>query len=242
MAWRLARSLDRLEEEILAEYPGTTVWDIGDTAHQGTRSDHNPNVCCDVVCAIDVKGDAGLDLPDFVEHLIDNPHPNLRYVIYARRIYQRKNGFEAEEYHGRNAHADHAHVSVGNGPDGRSTGSYDSGAAWGIADLGGGTGPKPAPPVDNTDWTEEIAMALPTLKQGAKGTDVGRLQSLLAANGFPPRNSFDSNGRPDRIFGDGTGDALEAFQEAKSVRNSVRNGKGDRIAGRWSWTYLLGER
>jgi len=95
---------------------------------------------------------------------------------------------------------------------------------------------------DDNDWTKELAMALPTLKQGARGDNVGRLQALLAANGFPPRNSFDSRGRPDEIFGDGTGDALEAFQEARSVRNSVRNGKGDRIAGRWSWTYLLGEK
>lgn len=237
MGWRRARSLEVLGDEIEAAWPGTTVWYIGDEAHQDNWSDHNPNVCCDVVCAADVKDDGGMDLAEFVHRLLEDPHPNLRYVIYRDKIYHRANGFRAEDYGG--AYHKHVHVSVGNGPDGRSTARYDSTAAWGIGKSSGG-GPKPAPP-SNSDWTEEAIMAMRTLKQGARGRDVGRLQGLLAANGFPPRNSFNSRGEPDDIFGDGTGDALEAFQEARNVRNSVRNGKGDRICGRWSWTYLLGQ-
>lgn len=97
------------------------------------------------------------------------------------------------------------------------------------------------PSKPSTDWTERVIMALPTLKQGSRGSDVGRLQGLLAANGYPPHNSFNAKNEPDDQFGDGTGDALEAFQEARNVKNSVRNGKGDRIAGRYSWTALLGE-
>lgn len=108
--------------------------------------------------------------------------------------------------------------------------------------LGGTAAPRPQQPADNDDWTKELAMALPTLEQGDRGADVGRLQALLAANGFPPRNSFNSKGEPDEQFGDGTGDALEAFQEARKVPNSVKNGKGDRRCGRWSWTYLMGEK
>lgn len=108
---------------------------------------------------------------------------------------------------------------------------------------GSTSAPKPDnPPASGTDWTKELIMALPTLEQGDRGGDVGRLQSLLAANGYAPRNSFNSKGEPDESFGDGTGDALEAFQEARKVPNSVVNGKGDRICGRWSWTYLLGEK
>jgi N-acetyl-anhydromuramyl-L-alanine amidase AmpD len=103
------------------------------------------------------------------------------------------------------------------------------------------TPPAQQPPTGGNDWAEEIAMAMPTLKQGSSGRNVGRLQSLLAANGFPPRASFNSKGEPDENFGDGTGDALEAFQEARKVRNSVVNGKGDRIAGRWTWHFLLGQ-
>lgn len=111
-----------------------------------------------------------------------------------------------------------------------------------LQQVGGSTAPKPDNPPTSGDWTQEVIMALPTLEQGDRGGDVGRLQSLLAANGFPPNNSFNSKGEPDEDFGDGTGDALEAFQEARKVPNSVVNGKGDRTCGRWSWTYLLGEK
>lgn len=109
--------------------------------------------------------------------------------------------------------------------------------------IGGSAAPKPEnPPTSGDDWTSEVIMALPTLEEGDRGADVGRLQSLLAANGYPPRVSFNAKGEPDESFGDGTGDALEAFQEARRVPNSVVNGKGDRKCGRWTWTYLLGEK
>lgn len=133
--WRLAKSLVVLTSEIEYFYPDTTIWDIGDASHQSGYSDHNPNKCCDVVCAVDVKPDHGLDLPKFVHHLVTNPHPNLRYVIFNRKIYQRKYNFEARDYNGANAHKEHVHVSVGNGPDGRSTRDYDSTASWKIDDL-----------------------------------------------------------------------------------------------------------
>src|SRR5688572_22972980 len=133
--WRLAKSLVVLTSEIEYFYPDTTIWDIGDASHQSGYSDHNPNECCDVVCAIDVKPDHGLDLPEFVRHLVANPHPNLRYVIFNRKIYQRKYNFEARDYNGVNAHKGHAHVPVGNGPDGRITRDYDSTASWAIDDL-----------------------------------------------------------------------------------------------------------
>lgn len=112
-----------------------------------------------------------------------------------------------------------------------------------LKQVGGSAAPKPDnPPASGGDWTSEVIMALPTLEQGDRGADVGRLQSLLAANGYPPKKSFNSKGEPDESFGDGTGDALEAFQEARRVPNSVVNGKGDRKCGRWTWTYLLGEK
>lgn len=165
MAWRLAKSLDHLADEIEAAYPGTTVWDIGDAAHQSGWSDHNPNVCCDVVCGIDVLGDGGMSLSKFVAHLLANPHPNLRYVIYNRKIYQRKNGWEAQDYNGVNAHKTHVHVSVGNGPDGRSTSGYDNTATWKIADMGA-----PVP---------SGGVPAPTLREGDATPAVGQLQRAL---------------------------------------------------------------
>src|SRR5688572_14407214 len=98
-SWREAKSLKTLESEIQAGYPGTTTWEIGDKAHRDTWSDHNPNAS-DVVCGKDVLGDHGMNLQAFTDHLIAYPHPNLRYVIFNRKIYQRKNGFKAEPYSG----------------------------------------------------------------------------------------------------------------------------------------------
>src|SRR6185503_2376048 len=85
---RPAKSIARLESEIEATYPGTTVWIVGDEAHKNTWSDHNANAA-GVYCAADVKGDGGLSLPKFVAHLIARPHPNLRYVIFNHKIYER---------------------------------------------------------------------------------------------------------------------------------------------------------
>lgn len=220
--WRLAKSLEGLRDEIKAKYPGTIIWTIGDERHRDDWSDHNPNVCCDVVCAADIKDNAGLELGEFVGFLIENPHPNLRYVIYRDKIYHRDNGFDPEDYNG--AYHGHVHVSVGNGPDGRGNRDYDSTAGWGIANLGKPSNPsKPSKP--SSDWTKEAIMSMPTLREGAKGTDTKRLQGLLTANGYG--TSIDGD------FGPNTERQVKAFQgkRAKPV---------DGIVGPKTWTALLG--
>jgi len=222
--WQLAKSLTRLSDEIEAKYPGTTVWTIGDAAHQDTWSDHNATAG-GVVCAVDVLGDHGLSLPAFTAHLIADPHPNLRYVIFNRKIYERKNGFQARDYSGKNAHATHVHVSVGNGPDGRSTSGYDSTAAWGVAEIGS-TPSKPPAPQQPSTGTKKLGDKMPTLKRGSKSkAAVRRLQALLTANGY--KTTIDG------IFGTQTGRQLRAFQ-AKHAKPA------DEIAGPVTWNALLG--
>lgn len=223
-SWRLAKSLVKLGDEIEKAYPGTTVWDIGDEDHQSGWSSHNPNVCCDVVCAIDVLGDGGLSLSAFVAHLLANPHPNLLYIIYNRKIYQRKNAFEPEDYHGVNAHKTHVHVNVGNGPDGRSTTNYDnSSASWKISAIGGGTPTPPKPSVPSTG--KKLGDKMPTIKRGNKSSRVRMLQGLLIA--------WNHNIKVDGIFGPNTEKAVKAFQTkyAKPV---------DGIVGPITWNKLLG--
>jgi|GEM_PF-3762516 len=129
MAWRLARSLEQLREEINAAHRGTTFWTIGDQAHRNTWSDHNPNAS-GVVCAADVLGDKGLNLAQFAERVRTSGHPALKYVIFNRRIANA--GQPWRPYYGDNPHSTHVHVSVGVGPDGRSTGPYDNTTPWGI--------------------------------------------------------------------------------------------------------------
>lgn len=204
MAWRLAKSLSVLRTEILARYPGTTVWTIGDQAHASGYSDHNPN-SKGVVCAIDVKGDGGMSLQAFVDHLIKHPHPNLRYVIYNRRIYQRKNGFRAQVYTGPNAHADHAHASAGDGPDGRSTGGYDNTSPWGIATMG-----KPAAPAT-------LTVPAPALRENDTGTRIGQLQRAL-------NEALGLKLVVDEDYGPATTTAVRALQRLARITEDGRYG------------------
>lgn len=225
MTWRLAKSLVALTSEIEYLFPDTTVWDIGDKAHQNSWSDHNPNECCDVVCAVDILPDAGLNLPKFVKHLVANPHPNLRYVIFDEVIYKRRNGFKPEPYYGINKHKKHAHASVGDGPDGRSTSDYDSTATWDIDDLDKKPSKPPTtsnPPKPSTGT--KLGDKMPTVKKGNKGSRVRILQGLLLA--------WHYNIKLDGIFGDKTEAAVRDFQRkhAKPV---------DGIVGPITWNKLL---
>ena len=157
--WRRARSLDVLADEVRARHPGTTVWDIGDPAHQETWSDHNPTAA-GVVCAIDILGNKGLGLAWFAERVRASKHPALKYVIYNRRISLFGGPWQA--YYGSNPHTTHVHVSVGTGPDGRSTGPYDDRSPWGIA---------PPPP-------KETTMALTPAQEKILKAGTSRIEAL----------------------------------------------------------------
>lgn len=225
MTWRLAKSLVVLTSELEYAYPDTVVWDIGDKDHQNSWSDHNPSECCDVVCAVDVVDDTDIDLPKFVAHLLANPHPNLRYVIYNGWIYQRKNGFKRKKYTGPNKHKTHVHVSVGNGPDGRSTSNYDSTASWDTDDLGKRPSKPPTPSKPSKPSTgTKLGDKMPTIQNGNKGSRVRMLQGLLLA--------WHYNVKLDGIFGDKTEAAVRDFQRkhAKPV---------DGVVGPITWNKLL---
>lgn len=177
MAWRRARSLVVLEQEIQEVAPGTTVWDIGDEDHQRRASDHNPNPA-GVVCAIDVLGNAGLDLAHLAETVRTSGHPAGKYVIYRDRIASASRGWRWRSYGG--AFHSHVHVSVGRGPDGQSTGPYDDQSPWGLAEGGN----------DMIGLTE-----------GDEGQDVKGLQAMLRKAGHSP-------GEVDGIYGPATSAAV----------------------------------
>lgn len=244
--WRAARSLDVLRDEINAIAPyrskrsdGT----IGDTAHQASASDHNPNDQ-GVVCARDFTHDpgAGADMHRISRRIVAVAPPALKYVIWNRQIWSRARAAEGwRRYSGSNPHTKHMHVSVGRGGDGDSTGPYDDTSTWGIK-QGDATPPsKPSKPSGPT-LIEEILMALPTIRDNSAPTaDKKRAQSLLAANGYAPVNTFNSRGEPDGRWGPGSTASLKRFQKDKRVRNSVLpNGQGDGILGDHSWAALLG--
>ena len=73
-----------------------------------------------------------------------------------------------------------------------------------------------------------VAINLPVLKKGAKGTSVKAMQMLLIGYGFP----MDGYG-PDGSFGGATERALKAYQSAKGL-------EPDGSCGRKTWEHLLG--
>jgi len=189
MGWRLARSLEVLRAEVDAIAPSrsrASDGTIGDTAHASRPSDHNPN-SAGVVCALDLTHDPGkgADMSRIAEHIRTRRHPALKYVIFDRRIASASSGWAWRTYTGSNPHARHMHVSVGVGPDGRSTGPYDDASPWGLA---GG-----------------ISVML--CKRGDKGPVVEALQRLLETVGHSP-------GAIDGDYGPKTAAALLAARKA----------------------------
>ncbi|MEU6246425.1 peptidoglycan-binding domain-containing protein [Glycomyces sp. NPDC047010] len=231
-SWRLARALQVLTTEIRTVHPGTTVWSIGDEDHQNGYSDHNPNAS-GVVCAIDVLGDRGLDLDVFARYLAAHPHPAVKYVIHNGQIWSRARAGEGwRKYTGSNPHRTHVHVSVGTGPDGRSTGPYDNASPWGIADLDDAPSKPSTPQTPSTNWTAKLVSELPSIKQGSRGSAVRRAQALILAYGGAPAARLKSAGGIDGILGSGSVAAVKLFQKAK---NLVQDG----IIGPKTWSRLV---
>lgn len=131
-AWVLVPCLVRLRSELNAIAPGrdkSSDGSVGDAAHQGSQSDHNPDETGNVpirdadrvneVHAIDVDDD--LRVPGLTMYMIVNflvarcrsgAEKRLRYIIYDRVIWSASNGWAPMAYTGDNLHTEHAHFSA----------------------------------------------------------------------------------------------------------------------------------
>ncbi len=174
MAWRRAESLDVLEAEVHTVSPQTTIYDIGDAAHQAEKLDHNPNAE-GVVCAIDIM-QGHTDLTKLAEQIRTSGHPDLAYLIWNHRIATRKNGLRWTPYGGSNPHTDHIHVSVGQGVDGSRKQPYDDTTPWGVA-----------PPTVEDDDMFITSFAGEEHLYGVPGTFVDGLPVLVPLSGPWPK-------------------------------------------------------
>jgi len=118
--------MDALRRNALTVWPGMTIYWIGDLAHQGSVSGHNPDDYTGVRAEmLDADTDPEVRALDFmigpqfttqngwdlVNALVKNEdRVRLYYVIYRSTIWRRATGFKAESYGGSN-HNDHVHVS-----------------------------------------------------------------------------------------------------------------------------------
>lgn len=137
MAWRVARSLDKLLAQINAYAPNRSKisdGSIGDTAHSSRVSDHNPDPR-GVVHARDFthSPSRGFDAHAFVRRLAKAGDRRIKYLISNRQISNPSIGNSRwRPYSGINAHTQHAHVSCVYGA------LEDNTAAWpGLGSAGG---------------------------------------------------------------------------------------------------------
>lgn len=209
MGWRVAHSIVHLQNELDARWPKRTTpdWTIGDADHRSRASDHNPNQN-GVVCAIDIrKGNINLRaLADHLASLIGK-HPAIKYVIFDKQI---AGGWTNGEWRDSSGHEDHIHVSVGDGPDGQSTGQYDSGEPWGIENIGK---KKDAPEPTYTKWyrggrgTRVCFGGAPKYKRWSAGDDVKYIQRFIGKKA----------GRADGFFGPKTRSGVMWYQRMRGL-------------------------
>lgn len=136
MAWRVAKSLLRLREQINAIAPERSKASdgtIGDAAHASRTSDHNPWVKdgnIGVVTAMDITHDIlhGCDAQALVDALVNSRDPRIKYIIWNRKkINSRVQPWVWRNYTGVNPHTKHFHLSVR--PE---KSAYDSEESWQI--------------------------------------------------------------------------------------------------------------
>lgn len=120
MAWRVARSLLVLRDQLDRRYPDRSKLSdgtIGDAAHATRDSDHNPWYGPGIVSAMDITHDPahGVDIDRITDELAASRDPRIKYVIANRLIMSGAAGPSPwlwKPYTGPNPHTKHFHLSV----------------------------------------------------------------------------------------------------------------------------------
>lgn len=217
MAWRLAKSIKTLLDQVNAENPHRrkdSDGGIGDAAHASRSSDHNPYIVVKgqgVVRAFDFTHapETGFDAYAFAEMMLKNKDPRVRYIISNRKIASGKGGPSAWQwrpYSGKNPHNHHTHVSVT-----EDEAEFDNPKQW---NLGGLVAEAAARAPEANSYVPPPA----TLRIKARGELVKKLQAGVGLKGA----------QVDGWFGADTEKALKAFQVAHDLTP-------DGIAGPQVW-------
>lgn len=202
MSWRVAKSLETLRAQVNHMYPGrskSSDGTIGDTSHQATKSEHNPDKN-GVVRALDITHDPahGVDTYKMSEGLRLKRDKRILYVISNGRIFSSQvQPWVWRKYTGANKHDHHNHISVVENPA-----VYDLTTPW---DLSAGAS---APAGASYPPATPVAAVRPLLTRGSTlAADVRKLQTMLGATGKDV----------DGIFGPKTEAAVRGFQEHAGI-------------------------
>ena len=215
MAWRVAKSLLHLREQVNGKWPNRrkdSDGSIGNAEHASRSSDHNPWVkdgAMGVVTAIDITHDpaSGCDSYALADALRANRDQRIKYIISNRRIASGSDGPAAwtwRKYTGANPHDHHCHISVKS-----QKALYDAEGDWKLGGM--------APPATN------YAPPPRTLRKGDNGGDVQTLQGRLNANG--------ASLKVDGDFGAATFAAVKAAQTKAKIH-------ADGICGPMTWAAI----
>jgi peptidoglycan hydrolase-like protein with peptidoglycan-binding domain len=219
MAWRAANCLLKLQDAFNAAYPnrnkkiGPDAF-IGDEAHQGRKSDHNPNPA-GVVLAYDISNDPvhGCAVHKIADYMIAHPDTRVRYIISNRRItgnaafvagnprYKCPAPWKWGVFDGENPHNKHIHVSAE-----KAAALYDDSRQWDI----GPVLPSQVPPPGDT-----LTKMPDFLQRGSLGDDVKVLQWLMRV-------------QVDGDFGINTEAAVQTWQQQNGL-------DGDGVVGHLTW-------
>lgn len=174
MAWRLSNNLAAIRQSIWDHFgEHVTVGTIGDSAHQNSTSDHNPDAR-GIVCAIDVMYPVGSKASAVVRASIGRP--DLQYIIHNHTIWSASVGWGARQYTGSNPHTDHVHLSS----------KHTSAADNYVTGLSFSSVPTPAPtPVP----TFAVPVYSGELRRGSQSAAVRVLQQRLNQRGYQHLNT-----------------------------------------------------
>jgi peptidoglycan hydrolase-like protein with peptidoglycan-binding domain len=207
MAWRLAKSIKTLLDQVNADNPHRrkdSDGGIGDERHQAERtSDHNPYIVVGgqgVVRAYDFTHapETGFDAYAFAEMLLKNKDPRIRYVISNGKIAGGKGGpspWSWRKYTGSNKHDHHTHVSVT-----EAEAEFDDPKKWNLDGM----------EIEAEVQASEANNYVPppaTLRLKARGELVKKMQAGIGLKGA------DADG----FFGPYTEKALKYFQMTHSL-------------------------
>lgn len=162
MAWTVVPNLQELGDQMNARFPKrdkASDGTIGNTSHAARPSSHNPDKTGspefrdgdsrDEVRARDIDKDLkdahGVTMEQVVQHWIKNARagklPWLRYVIFNKRVWHKRDNFKTRKYVGANTHEKHVHVNS----DFTDSADKATKTDWLLKDFGI---PKPKPPVE----------------------------------------------------------------------------------------------
>jgi hypothetical protein len=108
----------KLRDQVNKNYPArdkaSDGW-IGDTKHQKTKSDHNPD-SKGIVRALDIDADLGkgydsLELAESLRNAAKNGDKRISYIIHKKKIASKVLGWKWRAYVGSNPHISHIHIS-----------------------------------------------------------------------------------------------------------------------------------